>query len=231
MDDALDAEATRAGRTSSRPRSTACGTTASTRSAPTCREWLRRQAGADRRLGARPLRAVVRRRRARSRARRSGERRRAGRDRRRPPAPRRDRPRRAARGRAPARDRPQDRQGERARRRRRRRRAGAAARPLRARGGALLDAPVVEGRLYYCTSVGAYTERVVPLDIQSTAAATAVAEIVGAGAARGLPAGGAREERAARGATIKPCAARTSRCASSGSRPTVSRRSPACGMR
>jgi len=43
----------------------------------------------------------------------------------------------------------------------------------------LLGKTVVEGRLYYCTSVGEYTERVVPLDIQSTAAATAVAEIVG----------------------------------------------------
>jgi ATP-dependent helicase/nuclease subunit B len=43
----------------------------------------------------------------------------------------------------------------------------------------LLGKTVVEGRLYYCTSVGEYTERVVPLDIQSTAAATAVSEIVG----------------------------------------------------
>jgi len=57
----------------------------------------------------------------------------------------------------------------------------------------LLDAPVVEGRLYYCTSVGAYTERVVPLDIQSTAAATAVAEIVGQALREGfLPAAPAK---------------------------------------
>ena len=43
----------------------------------------------------------------------------------------------------------------------------------------LLDAPVVEGRLYYCTATGEFTERVVPLDRQSRAAAVTVAEIVG----------------------------------------------------
>ncbi len=44
---------------------------------------------------------------------------------------------------------------------------------------ALLGAPVVEGRLYYCTATGEYTERVVPLDATSRAAAGAVVEIVG----------------------------------------------------
>jgi hypothetical protein len=57
----------------------------------------------------------------------------------------------------------------------------------------LLGAPVVAGRLYYCTAVGEYTERVVPLDAQSRAAATNVAEIIGHALAEGfLPAAPAK---------------------------------------
>jgi ATP-dependent helicase/nuclease subunit B len=57
----------------------------------------------------------------------------------------------------------------------------------------LLGAPVVEGRLYYCTAVGEFTERVVPLDARSRAAATNVAEIIGHALAEGfLPAAPAK---------------------------------------
>ncbi|HVH05521.1 MAG TPA: PD-(D/E)XK nuclease family protein, partial [Myxococcota bacterium] len=45
--------------------------------------------------------------------------------------------------------------------------------------GDLLRAPVEAGRLYYCTSQGGFTERVVPLDASARGAAVAVAEIVG----------------------------------------------------
>jgi CRISPR/Cas system-associated exonuclease Cas4 (RecB family) len=44
---------------------------------------------------------------------------------------------------------------------------------------ALLDAPVVEGRLYYCTATGDYTERTVPLDAESRRALETVVTIVG----------------------------------------------------
>jgi CRISPR/Cas system-associated exonuclease Cas4 (RecB family) len=44
----------------------------------------------------------------------------------------------------------------------------------------LLKAPVVEGRLYYCTAVGEYTERVVELDAASRGAAATVIDAVGA---------------------------------------------------
>jgi hypothetical protein len=58
---------------------------------------------------------------------------------------------------------------------------------------ALLGAPVVEGRLYYCTAVGEYTERVVPLDGESRRAAATVVEVVGAALRDGfLPAAPAR---------------------------------------
>ncbi len=43
----------------------------------------------------------------------------------------------------------------------------------------LLGAPVVEGRLYYCTATGEYTDRVVSIDAQSLGAARTVVEIVG----------------------------------------------------
>ncbi len=43
----------------------------------------------------------------------------------------------------------------------------------------ILGTPVTEGRLYYCTSVGEYTERVVSIDRASRGDAETVAEIVG----------------------------------------------------
>lgn len=53
----------------------------------------------------------------------------------------------------------------------------------------LLDAPVEAGRLYYCTSAGAFTERVVPLDATARGAAVTVADVVGRALAGGfLPA-------------------------------------------
>jgi len=53
----------------------------------------------------------------------------------------------------------------------------------------LLQTPVAEGRLYYCTSTGEYSERVVRLDDESRAAARQVVEAVGAALAEGfLPA-------------------------------------------
>ena len=57
----------------------------------------------------------------------------------------------------------------------------------------LLDATVVEGRLYYCTAVGEYTNRIVPLDVQSRGAAATVVEIVGDALRQGfLPAAPAK---------------------------------------
>src|SRR5262249_27785002 len=44
---------------------------------------------------------------------------------------------------------------------------------------ALLAAPVVAGRLYYCTATGDYTERTVPLDAGSRGALETVVTIVG----------------------------------------------------
>jgi RecB family exonuclease len=44
----------------------------------------------------------------------------------------------------------------------------------------MLDAEVVEGRLYYCTAVGEYTQRVVSLDAQSRGAIATVVDTVGA---------------------------------------------------
>jgi ATP-dependent helicase/nuclease subunit B len=43
----------------------------------------------------------------------------------------------------------------------------------------ILGTPVTEGRLYYCTSVGEYAERVVPIDPASRGDAETVVEIVG----------------------------------------------------
>jgi CRISPR/Cas system-associated exonuclease Cas4 (RecB family) len=57
----------------------------------------------------------------------------------------------------------------------------------------LLHAPVESGRLYYCTAVGEYTERVVPLDARSRDAAASVVDIVGAALRDGfLPAAPAK---------------------------------------
>jgi hypothetical protein len=53
----------------------------------------------------------------------------------------------------------------------------------------LLGAPVSEGRLYYCTTTGDFSERVVRLDAESRGAARQVIEAVGAALAEGfLPA-------------------------------------------
>jgi len=53
----------------------------------------------------------------------------------------------------------------------------------------LLQMPVAEGRLYYCTATGEYAERIVRLDDESRAAARQVVEAVGAALAEGfLPA-------------------------------------------
>jgi CRISPR/Cas system-associated exonuclease Cas4 (RecB family) len=61
----------------------------------------------------------------------------------------------------------------------------------------ILGQPVASGRLYYCTADGGYTERVVPLDAESRAAAEEVVRIVGEALASGfLP---AAPERAACG--------------------------------
>jgi RecB family exonuclease len=58
----------------------------------------------------------------------------------------------------------------------------------------LLTEPVDAGRLYYCTAVGAYTERVVPLDDVSRAAAATVITTVGRALADGfLPAAPAKD--------------------------------------
>jgi hypothetical protein len=42
----------------------------------------------------------------------------------------------------------------------------------------MLDAEVVEGRLYYCTAVGEYTQRIVPLDAASRGAIATVVETI-----------------------------------------------------
>jgi RecB family exonuclease len=57
----------------------------------------------------------------------------------------------------------------------------------------LLQSHVESGRLYYCTAVGEYTERVVPLDARSRDAAATVVDIVGAALRDGfLPAAPAK---------------------------------------
>jgi ATP-dependent helicase/nuclease subunit B len=57
----------------------------------------------------------------------------------------------------------------------------------------LLPEPVESGRLYYCTTDGGYTERLVPLDPDSRAAARAVVDVVGRALSAGfLPAAPAK---------------------------------------
>jgi CRISPR/Cas system-associated exonuclease Cas4 (RecB family) len=67
----------------------------------------------------------------------------------------------------------------------------------------LLGEPVEAGRLYYCTADGGYTERVVPLDAASRAAAAEVTAIVGGALEAGfLPA--APREQACRWCDYRP---------------------------